>query len=258
MRRAVATTRRCRYRPAADLAPAEEGADSHGERGGGEGLACGRTPRSARRPRASPPSPRASAHPRWLYVLPNGDVLVAETAAPSGPRRARASSAEAMGSCMKKAGRRCRAPTASRCCATPTATACRRRARLSRRPEFALRHGAGRRRPVRRQHRRASCASRTARADADHGAGMKLDRPAGGPRNHHWTKNIIASRDGTKLYATVGSNSNVAEHGMEEEEGRAAIWEIDLRRARSASSPPACAIRTAWPGSRRPARCGRW
>jgi len=50
----------------------------------------------------------------------------------------------------------------------------------------------------------------------------------GGPRNHHWTKNIIASRDGAKLYATVGSNSNVAEHGMAEEEGRAAIWEVDL------------------------------
>ena len=47
------------------------------------------------------------------------------------------------------------------------------------------------------------------------------------PRDHHWTKNIIASEDGTKLYATVGSNSNVAEHGMEIEEGRAMIWEVD-------------------------------
>jgi glucose/arabinose dehydrogenase len=51
------------------------------------------------------------------------------------------------------------------------------------------------------------------------------DLPAG--RNHHWTKNIIASPDGRKLYATVGSNSNVAENGMAEEEGRAAIWEVD-------------------------------
>jgi glucose/arabinose dehydrogenase len=51
----------------------------------------------------------------------------------------------------------------------------------------------------------------------------------GGERNHHWTKNIIASGDGSKLYATVGSNSNVAENGMAEEEGRAAIWEIDLK-----------------------------
>jgi glucose/arabinose dehydrogenase len=51
------------------------------------------------------------------------------------------------------------------------------------------------------------------------------DLPAG--LNHHWTKNLIASPDGRKLYATVGSNSNVAENGMEIEEGRAAIWEID-------------------------------
>jgi glucose/arabinose dehydrogenase len=58
-------------------------------------------------------------------------------------------------------------------------------------------------------------------------AGTRLaDLPAG-PRNHHWTKGLIASRDGSRLYATVGSNSNVAEHGMAEEEGRAAIWEID-------------------------------
>ncbi len=54
------------------------------------------------------------------------------------------------------------------------------------------------------------------------------DLPAG-PRNHHWTKNIQASRDGSRIYATVGSNSNVAENGMSEEEGRAAIWEVDIK-----------------------------
>ena len=54
-----------------------------------------------------------------------------------------------------------------------------------------------------------------------------------GPRNHHWTKALIASRDGSRLYATVGSNSNVAEHGMAAEAGRAAIWELD--RASGAS-----------------------
>ena len=51
----------------------------------------------------------------------------------------------------------------------------------------------------------------------------------GGPINHHWTKNVIASHDGSRLYATVGSNSNVGENGMAAEEGRAAIWEIDAR-----------------------------
>ena len=55
---------------------------------------------------------------------------------------------------------------------------------------------------------------------------MKLtDLPAGA--NHHWTKNIIASPDGSKLYATVGSNSNIGDNGLPSEEGRAAIWEVD-------------------------------
>lgn len=53
------------------------------------------------------------------------------------------------------------------------------------------------------------------------------DLPAG--INHHWTKNLIASLDGKKLYVTVGSNSNVGENGLEIEEGRAAIWEVDIK-----------------------------
>jgi glucose/arabinose dehydrogenase len=59
------------------------------------------------------------------------------------------------------------------------------------------------------------------------GPGEKVASLPAGPRNHHWTKALIASPDGAKLYATVGSNSNVAEHGLAEEEGRAAVWEID-------------------------------
>jgi glucose/arabinose dehydrogenase len=60
-------------------------------------------------------------------------------------------------------------------------------------------------------------------------AGSKVaDLPAG-PLNHHWTKNVVAAPDGTKLYVSVGSNSNVAENGIDKEDGRAAIWEIDLR-----------------------------
>lgn len=53
------------------------------------------------------------------------------------------------------------------------------------------------------------------------------DLPAG--YNHHWTKNILASPDGRFLYVTVGSNSNVAEHGMAVEEGRARIDRLDLQ-----------------------------
>ena len=48
-----------------------------------------------------------------------------------------------------------------------------------------------------------------------------------GTINHHWTKNLIASPDGSRLYVTVGSNSNVAERGMEAEAERAAVWEVD-------------------------------
>jgi glucose/arabinose dehydrogenase len=63
-------------------------------------------------------------------------------------------------------------------------------------------------------------------------AGEKLTELPGGTLNHHWTKNLIASRDGRTLYATVGSNSNVAENGLQAEEGRAAIWEIDRASGR--------------------------
>jgi glucose/arabinose dehydrogenase len=56
-----------------------------------------------------------------------------------------------------------------------------------------------------------------------------LDLPAG-PINHHWTKNLLASRDGARLYVTVGSNSNAAENGIEQEVDRAAIWEVDPKR----------------------------
>src|SRR5262249_29408789 len=59
-----------------------------------------------------------------------------------------------------------------------------------------------------------------------------VDLPAG-TINHHWTKNVIACADGSRLYVTVGSNSNVAENGMAAEENRAAILEVDLATRRS-------------------------
>jgi glucose/arabinose dehydrogenase len=52
------------------------------------------------------------------------------------------------------------------------------------------------------------------------------DLPAG-PINHHWTKSLTASPDGSRLYVGVGSNSNVTENGIAVEEGRAAVWEVD-------------------------------
>ena len=44
----------------------------------------------------------------------------------------------------------------------------------------------------------------------------------------HWTRSLLPSRDGTRLYAGVGSLSNIGDEGMAAEEGRAAIWELDL------------------------------
>jgi glucose/arabinose dehydrogenase len=55
-----------------------------------------------------------------------------------------------------------------------------------------------------------------------------VDLPAG-TINHHWTKNVIATADGSKLYVTIGSNSNVGENGMAAEKGRADIWEVDTK-----------------------------
>ncbi|MEH2509273.1 glucose/arabinose dehydrogenase [Nitrobacteraceae bacterium AZCC 1564] len=59
-------------------------------------------------------------------------------------------------------------------------------------------------------------------------AGTKVTDLPGGTINHHWTKDLAASPDGKKLYATVGSNSNVGENGMEAETNRAAVLEIDI------------------------------
>jgi glucose/arabinose dehydrogenase len=63
-----------------------------------------------------------------------------------------------------------------------------------------------------------------------------VDLPAG-PINHHWTKNLIPNRDGSKLYVTVGSNSNELGNGIEKEAGRAAIWEVDTTSAARCWSP---------------------
>jgi glucose/arabinose dehydrogenase len=63
--------------------------------------------------------------------------------------------------------------------------------------------------------------------------GQVLLHLSGGEVEHHWTKSLVASPDGTRLYVSLGSNSNIAERGMEAEKGRAAIWEIDRASGRS-------------------------
>jgi glucose/arabinose dehydrogenase len=167
-------------------------------------------------------------HPRWLYVLPNGDVLVAETNGPERPKDNRGLKGWFFRRYQKKAG-----------AAVPSAN------------RITL---------LRDEDRDGQAEVRTVFLDGlDSPFGMALvgetlyvantdalvrvpyqrgqteirarpeklvDLPAG-PRNHHWTKNVIASPDGARLYVAVGSNSNVAEHGMDEENGRACIWEVD-------------------------------
>ena len=169
-------------------------------------------------------------HPRWLYVLPNGDVLVAETNAPPKPDDRRGIKGWAMGLMMKKAG--AGAPSANRITLlrasngdgvvdvrsvlieglhSPFGMV------LIGNDLYVADTDAVLRFPYSAGDTRISA------------AGVKLvDLPAG-PINHHWTKNLIASADGTKLYVTVGSNSNVAERGLEVEEERAAIWEVDTK-----------------------------
>jgi glucose/arabinose dehydrogenase len=168
------------------------------------------------------------AHPRWLHVLPNGDVLVAETNAPPKPDDAKGFKGWMMKKQMAKAG--AAVPSADRISllrdADGDGVAETRTTFLEGLHSpfgMALVNGdfyvANSDAVVRFPY-----AGGEMRIVA---AGTKLvDLPAG-PINHHWTKSLIASRDGTKLYATVGSNSNVGERGMEVEAGRAAIWEID-------------------------------
>jgi len=169
-------------------------------------------------------------HPRWVYVLPNGDVLVAETNAPHRPEEGKGIKGRAMTHFMKKAG-----------AAVPSAN----RITLLRDADG---DGVAELREVFLQGLNspfgmALVGSDLYVANTDAivrfpyvqgqtritAAGIKTTELPAGPRNHHWTKNLIASPDGSKLYVTTGSNSNVAEHGMQEEEGRAAIWEVDAK-----------------------------
>ena len=169
-------------------------------------------------------------HPRWIYVLPNGDVLVAETNAPKRPEDEKGAKAKVMKLVMKKAG--AAAPSANRITllrdADGDGVAETRSAFLEGlNSPFGMAlvgdvlYVANTDAVVRFPYAKGQLKI-TAQAT------KIIDLPAG-PRNHHWTKNLIASPDGSKLYVTVGSNSNVAEHGMHEEEGRAAIWEVDTQ-----------------------------
>jgi glucose/arabinose dehydrogenase len=165
-------------------------------------------------------------HPRWIYVLPNGDVLVAETNAPpkeppSGIR------AWVMSQVMTKAG--ARVPSADRITLlrdeNGDGVADRRSVFLKDlKSPFGMTL-VGDMFYVAHADALWKYPYRSGAEQISEAGSKVVDLPAG--RNHHWTKNVIASPDGSKLYVTVGSNSNVGENGMQEEEGRAAIWEVD-------------------------------
>ena len=166
-------------------------------------------------------------HPRWLYVLPNGDVLVAETNAPPKPDDGKGIKGAIMQMQMKKAG-----------AATPSAN----RITLLRGVDA---NGVAQTRSVFLQGLNspfgmALVGNELYIANADAlirfpykegqtaitAPGVKVMDLPGGPINHHWTKNVVASPDGKFLYVAVGSNSNVGENGMAAEDGRAAIWQF--------------------------------
>ena len=185
---------------------------------------------------------RGLDHPRWLYVLPNGDVLVAETAAPERESSRKGVKALIMAKAQKTAGSA--VPSADRI------TLLRDRDRDGE-PELRTTFVEHLHSPfgmtlvgddlyvantdalMRFDYRR------DATALTEPGA-LVAELPAG-DINYHWTKNVIASRDGSRLYVTVGSNSNVGERGLEQERERAAILEVD--RASGATSVYASGLR---------------
>ncbi|WP_426208963.1 PQQ-dependent sugar dehydrogenase [Massilia sp. TWP1-3-3] len=168
-------------------------------------------------------------HPRWLYVLPNGDVLVAETNAPPRPDEGKGIKGWVMGKVMKKAGA---------AVPSPNRIVLLRDADHDGVAEVKTEFIKGLNSPF----GMALVGSTLYVANTDavvafpytpgqtaiSAVPVPVAPLPGGTLNHHWTKNIIASKDGAKLYATVGSNSNVAENGIDKEQGRAAIVEIDL------------------------------
>jgi glucose/arabinose dehydrogenase len=173
-------------------------------------------------------------HPRWVYVLPNGDVLVAETNAPPQPKATRGISGWLMKIGMWWAG--AGVPSANRITllrdADGDGVAETKSAFLTGLDSpFGM--------ALIGNDFYVANTDAVMRFPYEEGAttitapGTKVaDLPAG-PFNLHWVKNIVASPDGAHLYASVGSNSNIGERGVDNEQGRAAIQEIDLKTGQS-------------------------
>jgi glucose/arabinose dehydrogenase len=172
-------------------------------------------------------------HPRWIFVLPNGDVLIAESNAPPKPDDLKGIKGWIMKRAMKIAG--AGGPSANR-------ISLLRDVDGDGKAEFRSTFLTGLNSPFGMElvgeNFYVATTDAVWRFSYRNGQteivepGVKImDLPAG-PINRHWTRNIIASHDGKNLYVTVGSNSNVGEKGMDKEQGRAAIWQLDLESGR--------------------------
>jgi glucose/arabinose dehydrogenase len=165
-------------------------------------------------------------HPRWLFVLPNGDVLVAESNGPPRPEDAKGVKGFVYKQAQKWAG--AGVPSANRITLlrdNGNGVATKHTFLEGLNSPFGM--------ALVGNDLYVANTDAILRFPYTEGAtrigapGEKVaDLPAG-PLNHHWTKNVVASRDGSRLYATVGSNSNAGENGLDKEENRAAIIEVD-------------------------------
>ncbi|WP_458028699.1 PQQ-dependent sugar dehydrogenase [Methylomonas sp. MgM2] len=167
-------------------------------------------------------------HPRWLYVLPNGDVLVAETNAPSGPEEESGIKKWVLiqvGADVPSANRITLLRDADNDGVAEMRTAFIEG--LNSPFGMAL---VGNDFYVANTDALLKFPYRQGETRIDQPGTKIVDLPAG-QINYHWTKNLLASKDGSRLYVTIGSNSNIGENGMDQEADRAAILEVDpLRR----------------------------
>lgn len=167
-------------------------------------------------------------HPRWLYVLPNGDVLVAETNSPGtdpGPPGIKGyffkKFKEKSGSAVKSANRITLLRDANRDGVVDT----RSIVLSGLRSPFGMAL-VGRELFIANADSLVAFPFAVGQTRITASPRIVASLPSG--RNHHWTKSLVAAPGG-QLYVGVGSNSNVGENGMAMEEGRAAIWQFDAR-----------------------------
>lgn len=167
-------------------------------------------------------------HPRWLYVLPNGDVLVAETNGPERPDDAKGIKGQIFRIFQRRAGGG--VPSANRITllrdADGDGVAEVRTVFLDGLNSPFGMALVGSTLYVANTDAVVSFPYQEGQTEITAEPTKITDLPAG-TINHHWTKGLIANADGSKLYVSVGSNSNIAENGLAAEKDRAAILEID-------------------------------